>query len=213
VGIATNESSAGRKFSDDELSFFGRIAPHFAISLKSFCVPFALSIIVLLTGNYLQNVVETGPNSILFRLWPVNHVYVEQLAGSPYDSTEIRWFFAVVSCSNAIWVIFLCWKFVFELFRRDVAFPQPKSPNIASFIVGFFVASCVILILFIPISMAGFSTQAGGLLIVSFKQSITVNAISVVMVQMFSLYVGAAFFLEFGGLGVRYLLSRKFGFS
>jgi hypothetical protein len=211
AGIPMNKRSHIPKSSDDELSFFGRIKSHFTIDLKSFCVPFALSTIVLVTGNYLQNVFETGPNSILFRLWPFNRVYVEQLASSPYDSSEIRWFFAVVSCSNAIWIIFLCWKVIFELFRRDVAFPQPKSPIVASFIVRFFVASCVILTLFIPIGMAGFSTQVDSLFIISFKQSIAVGAIKVVMIEMFGLYVGAAFFLEFGGLGVRYLLSRKLG--
>jgi hypothetical protein len=57
----------------------------------------------------------------------------------------------------------------------------------------------------------GFNTQDTSLG-VSFKQSITVGAIKIVMMMMFFLYVGLSFTLEFSGLGLRYLLSKRFGY-
>ena len=59
---------------------------------------------------------------------------------------------------------------------------------------------------------AGFNTREDTFFGASFKQSITAGAIKVVMTLMFPLYLGAAFIFEFGGLGLRYLLAKAFGF-
>lgn len=200
------------KASAEELASGHRMSRHLAIGLKALCVPFALCGIILTNGDRLSEVIKIDSSSILFWLWPFNRVYLQQFANSPYGSAEIKWFFTVVSCSNAIWLIFLCWKLVFELSRGDVKFPPGRTPVITQFIVRGLIVACVILVLGSLVGFFGFSTQGDSLFAVSFKQSITVGAIKVVMMTMFFLYVGGAFILEFGGLGLRYLLSKRFGY-
>lgn len=58
------------------------------------------------------------------------------------------------------------------------------------------------------VGLAGFNTQEDTFFAPSFKQSITAGAIKIVMVMMLFIYVGAAFVLEFGGLGLRYLMAK-----
>jgi hypothetical protein len=200
------------KFSDDEVAFGRRISPHLGTGIKALGIALALSAIVLANGDYLSKLIDVDPNSILFQLWPFNRVYLRQFASSPYDSSEMKWFFTVVSCSNVVWLVFLCWKVVFELFRRDVQFPRAKSPAITKFIALFFVAGCVILAIYIPLGLAGFSTQGYGFFSLAFNQSITAGASKIVIFEMTGLYAGASCILEFCGLGLRYCLSRTFGY-
>jgi len=170
-----------------------------------------LSAIVLAIGDYLSRRIDVDPNSVLLQLWPYNEVYLRQFASSPYDSSEIRWFFTVVSCSNVIWLAFLCWKVFFELFRRDVQFPRIKSAAITKYILLFFFSGWLLLLLFGLVTLAGFGTQAYGFVAVTFNWSIAANASTIVMGEMAFLYIGAGVVLEFGGLGLRYWLSRTFG--
>jgi hypothetical protein len=223
MGISTVSSDV-LKPSDDELASMRRAGHHFKISVGALCIPFALSGIILASGNHLSEMINIDPNSILFRLWPFNQVYLQQFTSSTYDvylkrftsphydTSEIKWFFTVVSCSNAIWLIFLCWKLYFDLFRRDVEFPRGKTPAWTQAIVRFLIISCFLLVMDILVLRAGFSTQGDGLSVISLEQSITLGAIKIVMVLMFFLYVGATVFLEFGGLGLRYVLAKKFGY-
>jgi len=83
-----------------------------------------------------------------------------------------------------------------------------KSPVIVQFIVRFLIVNVVILILFTLLGIAGFNAQGDAFFVPSLKQSITAGAIKVVLVVMFALYFAAAYILEFGGLGLRYLLSK-----
>jgi hypothetical protein len=207
-----NADSRIWKASDDEKAFGRRIQPHALTGLKVLFIPFFLSGIVLANGGALSASTNIDQNSILFWLWPFNRVYIHQFAGSSYSSSDIKWFFTVVSISNVIWLIFLAWKFVFELFRTDVEFPPGKMPVIYHAIVRVMAACCVILVLFIFVGFLGFNEQGyTGVFGFSLNQSITVGAVKVVTVMMSCLYMGAAFLLEFGGLGVRYFLSRTFG--
>jgi hypothetical protein len=200
------------KGSDDEVAFGRRVRRHAQIGLIAFFIPYLLSAIILANGSALSAAIAVDENSFLFRLWPFNRIYLRPFVSSPYSSSEIKWFFTVVSISNLIWLIFIGWKFAFELFRKDVAIPPSETPVLYQAIVRVLVACSVMLGLFILVGLAGFNNDPYTFLFgLSFKQSITVGAIKVVMVMMFFSYVGAAFLLEFGGLGVRYLLSKKFG--
>lgn len=101
------------KRSDEELASGRRMSRHLAIGLKALCIPFVLSGLVLAIGSYLSELINVDPNSILFRLWPFNKVYLQQFAISTYSNSEIRWFFTAVSCSNLIWMTFLLLEIIF----------------------------------------------------------------------------------------------------
>ena len=146
----------------------------------------------------------------LFRLWPFNEIYLEQFANSPYSASDVHWFFTVVSCSNLIWLIFLGWKLAFELVRSDVAFPPGDAPAIVRLTLGGTVVLGFAFALGILGFSAGFDTLQDWFLGPSFRQSIAVGAGKIV-VLMFGLYFMAAFCIEFGGLGVRYLLAKTLG--
>jgi hypothetical protein len=212
MGVSTDSDPRIPKFSTDELAWGQRVGRHLAIGLKALCAPFVLSGLVLANGNSLSSFIDINSSSMLFRLWPFNWVYLQQFINSPYDGAQIRWFFTVVSCSNAIWLAFICWKIIFELFRRDVRFPRAKSPAIIKFILGFLIAGCVALMLISVVMLAGFGAQGYGFFALAFNQSIAAGAIKIVMLEMSGFYVGASFVLEFGGLGLRYWLSRRFGY-
>lgn len=197
------------KLSGDESAFFRRIKPHFATSLKALFMPLATSGIVLANGAYLEKLIDTSPDSILFRLRPFNPVYLQQFAGSPYGGPQIKWLFTVVSYSNAIWLTFICWKVAFELFRGDVEFPSGETPTIEQVIIRTLVANCVMVALFILVNLEGFTTQ-DSVFDISFRQSIAIGAMKV-LIMMFFVYVAVAFIIEFSGLGLRYLLSKRPG--
>jgi hypothetical protein len=63
------------ELSDAEKASGRRMSRHLAISLKALLIPFALSATILANGSYLSEVINIDPNSILFRLWPFNHVF------------------------------------------------------------------------------------------------------------------------------------------
>ena len=199
------------KLSAGEAAFGHRATRHFAIGLKALFIPFTLSGFILANGRYISQVTNIDHNSIVFWLWPFNGIYLRQFVYSPYSSSDISWFFTVVSCSNLVWLIFLVWKLAFELFRRDVKFPPGKAPIIDQLIVRVLAVSGFILVVFIFVCFWGFHSEGDAIFGLYFKQSIAAGAIKMVMVLMFGLYVGAAFFLEFGGLGLRYVLFRVFG--
>jgi hypothetical protein len=206
------EDSRKPKLSDEEAASGLRLGNHLGVGLKALVIPLALSAVVLASGNYLSKLVDVDPNSILFRLWPFNHIYLRQFASSPYSSSEIKWFFTVVSCSNVVWLAFLCWKVIFELFRRDVQFPRTKSLAIQKAILLFFIAGWVLVALFGAVALAGFSTHGYDFFALAFNQSIASGATKIVIMRMTGLYVGVGWILEFGGLGLRYWLSRTFGY-
>jgi hypothetical protein len=208
VKISVSEDPRIPKFTEEEAAFGRRAGRRLGIGLQALAISLVMSGIVLANGNNLSKLIDVEPNSILFQLWPFNRVYLQQFASSHYDGSEIKWFFTVVSCSNLVWLVFLCWKIFFEVFRRDVQFPRTKSPAITNFIVAFLIVSCVIVAAWIPLAWLGFSAHSSGLIGLGLNQSIAAGAIKVVMVVMASLYAGVAFILEFGGLGVRYWLFR-----
>ena len=145
-----------------------------------------------------------------FRLWPFNELYLEQFANSPYSTSDVRWFFTVICCSNLIWLIFLGWKLAFELFRNDVAFPPGNAPVVYGLVTRVPVIYSFVLVLVVLAVSSGFVVQ-DSFLHPSFRQSIAVGA-SKIVVLMFCLYFVAAYFIEFGGLGVRYLLAKTLGY-
>ena len=200
------------KPSEAELAVGIPIGRHLAISLSALCITLALCGLVVANGSYLSSTININPESLLFGLWPFNWVYLRQLANSPYSNSDIKWFFTIVSCANAIWLVFVCWKVIFELFRRDIAFPPKKLPRICRAIVSFFIVGCIEFILSALVGLTGFSTQGISLLSISFSQSIVVDAAKILILRMFFLYVGVSFILEFGGLALRYWLARTFGF-
>jgi hypothetical protein len=110
-----------------------------------------------------------------------------------------------------IWLIFLGWKLFFELFRRDVSFPQGKTPFLYQMIVRVAAISAALMALAYFDNSAGFEMLRDTFLNPSFKQPIMVGAIKVVLC-MSVLYLAAALFLEFGGLGLRYFLAKTFGY-
>ena len=87
--VATMEMSVSMdadssiKLSESEVEFGRRIRRHFEIGVKALCIAFALSGIILANGNYLSELINIDPNSILFQLWPFNRVYLQQFASSP----------------------------------------------------------------------------------------------------------------------------------
>lgn len=200
------------KLSDAELASSLRMRRHFKIGFAVLWVAFALTCVVLASGNHLSKLINVDQNSTLFWLWPFNKIYLQQFTSSPYHSSEIKWFFTVVSSANLIWLIFLCWKLVFELCRRDVQFPPGKNPVIEQAIIRPLVVACIVLLVFVLMARSGFGAHPVSVFAVSMMQSITVGAIKIVTIQMFALYFLAAVTLEFGGLGLRYVLSKAFGF-
>jgi len=196
------------KFTEDEAAFGRRAGRHLGIGLRALAIPLVMSGIVLANGSKLSKLIDVEPNSILFQLWPFNRVYLQQFASSHYDGSEIKWFFTVVSCCNLVWLVFLCWKILFELFRRDVQFPRTKSPAITNFIAAFLIVGCVAVAIWIPLAWSGFSAHSSGFSGLGLNQSIAASAMKIVMVEMTCLYAGVSFILEFGGLGVRYWLFR-----
>jgi hypothetical protein len=193
--------------------FGRRISGHFNFSVAALFVPFGLSVIILVTGSYLSELIKIDPDSILFRLWPYNSIYFRQFATSHYTKSEIDWFFTVVSCSNFVWLLFLGWKIVFELFRRDVSFPSDEMPGFTRaflYLTGVFGFLFVAFLITGPI---GFNTYRNTTYGLSLSQSITTGALKIVLGDMFLLYFSAAGLLEWGGLGLRYVvvkLRRRF---
>ena len=189
-----------------------RLGRHLGTGLKALCIPLVLSGIILANGNLLSERINIDPDSILFRLWPYNTVYLRQFTGSAYAGTEIKWFFTVVSLSNFVWLGFICWKIFFELFRRDVEFPSGRSLRLERAIIAGFVGGCVVFAGYALLNFVGFNTDwPGFLLSPSLKETVAVGAIKIVGVAMLFIYVGAALIVEFGGLALRYLLHRVFG--
>jgi hypothetical protein len=198
--------------SDAEAASGRRMRRHLTIGFGALWITFVLSCSVLASGKYLSQQINIDQNSTLFWLWPFNRIYLQQFIVSPYHSSEIKWFFTVVSCSNFVWLIFFFWKFVFELRRKDVQFPPGRNSVIEQFIIRPLVVACVLLIVLVLESLSGFNPRQVSFFALSFEQSITVGAIKVILVQMFFLYFFAGIILEFGGLGLRYLLSKTFGY-
>lgn len=197
--------------SEGELASTARMTRHLAASLKALLILFALSAIIIANGNYLVAHVGVDQNSILFWLWPFNKLYLQQFSVSSYQPSELKWFFTAVSFANLALIVFFLWKLFFEITRKDVEFPKGKSPNLTRFILRFFVISVILLLLELRVAARGFDLQDDTLFSPSIKQSIGVGAFKIVMGIMFFLYVGAAFVIEFGGLGLRYLLAKLFG--
>ena len=209
------------RLAENEAAFGLRLGRHLGTSLKGFGVVLIMCGVVLASGNSLSKLMDVEPNSILFQLWPFNRVYLQQLAPhydsfdvkwvAQYNASGVKWFFNVVSYCNLIWLAFLCWKIVFEIFRKDVQFPRLESSAIRNFIVAFFIAGCVLVAFFIPLNSAGFATHVYGFSGLGLNQSIAAGAVKVVMVGMTFLYFGISLIMEFGGLGIRYLLFKMFG--
>jgi len=174
-------------------------------------VTFSLSCVILAIGSDLSERIIVNQNSALFWLWPFNSIYLRQFEGSPYRSSEVEWFFTVVSCSNLIWLVFICWKFVFELSRRDVQFPPGKNPFLKLVIVRPLLVACVVLTVFVLVARSGFGTKQISFFAVSMSQSIAVGAVKIITIQMFALYFFTGIIFEFGGLGLKYVLSKTFG--
>jgi hypothetical protein len=171
----------------------------------------ALSVAVLINGEHISEYVDVDAQSILFKLWPFNNVYLRQFAAAPYSASDIRWLYTVVSLSNLIWLIFLASKLLFELFRRDVSFPRGRTPFLYQMIVRVTAISAALIALGYIDNSAGFEMLRSTFFNPSFKQPIVLGAIKVVLC-MSILYFAAALFLEFSGLGLRYLLAKTFGF-
>ena len=55
------------KLSESEAAFYGRIARHIKIGFIAGSVPFAVSAVVLATGNSLSRMVNVDPHSFLFQ--------------------------------------------------------------------------------------------------------------------------------------------------
>lgn len=184
---------------------------HLGITFKALFVTFVLCCMTLVCGSYLATAVDIDPNSALFRLWPFNWIYLRQFANSTYSSSEIKWFFTVVSISNAICLVFVCWKFGIEFLRKDVAFPARVHPAVLQILYSFFVVGCFIVLGSTLLGLLGYGPQGTGPFAFSFQESIGIGAVKILIAKMLSLYVGVSFVLEFGGLLIRYWLSRIFG--
>jgi hypothetical protein len=195
----------------EEKDFCRRIQTHFKRSAQALLFAFALSMAVLVGGEHVSEYVDVDAQSILFKLWPFNNVYLRQFGASPYCASDIRWFYTVVSVSNLIWLIFLGSKLLFELFRRDVSFPRGETPFLYQMIVRVTAVSAAMIGLAYFDNSAGFEMLRSTFLNPSFKQPIMLGAIKIVLLMSF-LYFAAALFLEFSGLGLRYLLAKTFGF-
>jgi hypothetical protein len=195
------------KFTEGELAAAHRMRHHMNVGLIALCIPYFLGIIILASGNYLSETFSVDPDSIPFRLWPFNQIYLRQFASSRYTPSEVRWFFTVVSYANLAWLILLCWKFVFELIRKDVAFPTSKL--VQFIVVRPLVGVCGGLLLSIFVFLGGFYMQGDSQWGLSLGQSITTGAFKLVLVLIPGLYILTAYVLEFGGLALRYLLARR----
>jgi hypothetical protein len=179
---------------------------HLAVGLRPLLFPLALSYIVLVNGNYLSSRLNIDQHSFLFWLWPFNNIYLEQFKDAPYGSHDIAWFFTVVSLCNAVWIASLCWKVIFEFRRKDFEFLRYNSlikTSVVRFLIVGFVASA----LFIVVNLFGFDAEETSLFALTFKQSILVGAVKVILVYMFFLYFGFAVIVEFGGIWLRCLFS------
>jgi hypothetical protein len=199
--------------SSEETTLGLRLGHHLGTGLKALCIPLVSSGLILANGNLLSERINIDPSSILFRLWPYNSVYLRQFAGSTYNSSEIKWFFTVVSLSNLVWLIFICWKVLFEVLRRDVEFPPGRARRLEQAVIAGLVGGCVLFAGYVVLNFIGFGQNwPNFLLSPSLKEPIAVGAIKIVGVAMFFIYFGAALILEFGGLALRYLLHRVFGY-
>jgi hypothetical protein len=199
------------KYTREELRAGHRMmGRHLGITLRAIRIPLISGVVILIAGNYLVELVNVDPDSILFQLWPFNHVYLRQFAGSPYSSADVRWFFTVVSCTNVVWLLFLCWKLPLDLFRRDVAFPS-KSANLGRAIGGMLFAFCIALVVSIFENVDGFSTYHHTIYSLSLGEPIATGAFKVVTMFMFFLYFSIACVLEFGGLAIRYQVAKRTG--
>jgi hypothetical protein len=201
--------SSEMKYTHAELTFLRRARRHGTNSAIALGIPYFLGGIILAGGNYLSEIWSVDPDSVLFRLWPFNQIYLQQFAFSHYTPSEVRWFFAVVSYSNLVWMIFLCWKFIFDSFWRDIEIPTSQTPNLAKIIFQFLACVVMGLLLSIFVFLCGFYLQGDGQWGLSLGQSIATGAFKLVMVLMPGFYVMATCFLEFGGLGLRYLLAKR----
>lgn len=102
-------------------AFGGR---HTVVTLVSHVVPVALSIAVWRLYSHALAPLACGfrDDVRLLSLWPLNLIYVGQLANSHYSETDVCWLFAVTSTTSAVWLCWLLWRVGYELFRDDVVF-------------------------------------------------------------------------------------------
>jgi hypothetical protein len=110
-----------------------------------------------------------------------------------------------------IWLIFLGWRVIFELFRRDVSFPQGKTTFLYQMIIRLIAISAGMIALMFFVNDSGFEILRDTRLNPSFKQPIVEGAIKVALNMAF-IYFAAGLFLEFGGLGIRYVLAKTLGY-
>lgn len=140
----------------------------------------------------------------LLSLWPLNFIYLDQLAGSKYSSTEICWLFAATSTTSAIWLCWLFWQIGFEVFRSDVVFIPGGTKLLLQRTAAMQLLFVLGLLLFVAVYGQGFSSDSR-LYGLTLKDSVGLNAFKIVFVIETSFFLTLGLAVEMAGLFWRYL--------
>jgi hypothetical protein len=179
---------------------------HLWTVVKSFVFPMVATVLVWLLFGWSTPSLDCRFREIpsLLGLWPPNLIYVGQLSGSDFSESDICWLFAVTSTSSAVWLVWLAWRFGYEVVRRDVAF-VPGSAKIFLVRLALMQLALVLIVAFgwSTIRVGFYSTfQVYNLTI---KAPMAVNAFKVVFVLGPMNYVVLGALIENTLLLLRYL--------
>jgi hypothetical protein len=183
-------------------AFGGR---HTLVALKSHVIPIGLCIVVwqLCSHSLAPLACHFRDDARLLSLWPLNLVYLDQLAASNYSPLEICWLFAVTSTTSAVWLCWLAWRVGFEIFRRDVVYVPGGTKIFLQRLAGMQVLFALVLLLFVAVYGQGLAADFR-LYGPTVKSGIGTNVFKIVFLIEISFFLTFGFLIEAASLFWRY---------
>jgi hypothetical protein len=179
---------------------------HTLVALKSHVIPIGLCIVVwqLYSHSLAPLACHFRDDARLLSLWPLNLIYVDQLATSNYSPLEICWLFAVTSTTSAVWLCWLAWRVGFEIFRSDVVYVPGGTKILLQKLAVLLVLFALVLLLHVLVLGQGFAPDSR-LYGLTLKSGIGTNAFEIVFVFESFFFLTLGFTVEAAGLFARYV--------